>query len=309
MTISLTYQEYWELFQEVDKKELQLDVLDEKDITLKHIGRPIQGLARKIQLREGILLWIEETQYQERLLLNYPEFKLGLRFHFVLSGKMQRIYSSAHKETSFFLNGGRHMLWGSGLHNHQIEDFANAESLLEVTLCIQPEVLHSFVSDSSGELPQVFHHLVEPFDRQCYRRGGETPTMVNTLLQQIIQCPYQGLTKRMYLEGKITEIIALMLEEEAAVQQGEFKTCLLQPDQLERIQYAKEILLQNLSNPPSLMELARQVGMCDYNLKRGFKEVFGTTVFGYLRDRRLEKAQQLLLEQNMTVASVARAGG
>ena len=57
------------------------------------------------------------------------------------------------------------------------------------------------------------------------------------------------------------------------------------------------------------MELARQVGMCDYNLKRGFKEAFGTTVFGYLRDRRLEKAQQLLLEQKMTVASVARAVG
>ena len=100
-----------------------------------------------------------------------------------------------------------------------------------------------------------------------------------------------------------------MLEEEAAVQQGDLKAALLQPDQLNRVYYAQEILLKSLSNPPSLMELARQVGMCDYNLKRGFKEAFGTTVFGYLRDRRLEKAQQLLLEQEMTVASVAQTVG
>ena len=51
------------------------------------------------------------------------------------------------------------------------------------------------------------------------------------------------------------------------------------------------------------------VGMCDYNLKRGFKEVFNTTVFGYLRDRRLERAQQLLLEPWMSVAEAARTVG
>ena len=57
------------------------------------------------------------------------------------------------------------------------------------------------------------------------------------------------------------------------------------------------------------MELARQVGMCDYNLKRGFKEVLNTTVFGYLRDRRMERARQLLLEPWMTVAEAARTVG
>ncbi|MDB9527192.1 AraC family transcriptional regulator [Oscillatoria sp. CS-180] len=61
--------------------------------------------------------------------------------------------------------------------------------------------------------------------------------------------------------------------------------------------------------PPSLLELAQQVGMCDYNLRRGFKEIFNTTVFGYLRDRRMEKAQQLLLDGQLKVATVARTVG
>ena len=77
----------------------------------------------------------------------------------------------------------------------------------------------------------------------------------------------------------------------------------------DRSHYAQEILLKNLANPPSLLELARQVGMCDYNLRQGFKEIFNTTVFGDLRDRRMERAQQLLLDGQLKVATVARAVG
>ncbi len=237
-----------------------------------------------------------------------PEGNRLLKWHFLLSGKQQSIHGFSHKKISFLLGAGRHVVYGSGL-TEAIEDCSESEPILEVTIGMQPEMLRSFVSDPSGELPKVFNHLVRPFDRECYKRDGETSAMVNVILQQILQCSYQGLTKRMYLEGKAAELMALMLEEEAAVQQGEFKTCLLQSDRLDRIYYAREILLKNLSNPPSLMELARQVGMCDYNLKRGFKEVFGTTVFGYLRDRRLERASALLLDQNMTVASIARNVG
>ncbi|MEM8780619.1 MAG: AraC family transcriptional regulator [Cyanobacteria bacterium P01_G01_bin.49] len=308
MTIRLTADEFHELFQEADQEERQFDVSDELDITNQSNGQYFEGWMRRIQLRGGIFILIERSQNRERLLLNYPEGKRLLKWHFILSGQQHSIHSFSHKETCFSLSAGRHVVYGSGL-TKSIENCSDAEPFLEVTIGMQPKVLRSFVSDSSEELPKVFNHLVRPFDRQCYLRDGQTPPMINAILQQILQCPYQGLTKRMYLEGKAAELMALMLEEEAAFQQGEFQTCLLQPDQLDRIHYAKEIILKNLTNPPSLMELARQVGVCDYNLKRGFKEVFGTTVFGYLRDRRLERASALLLEQKMTVAQVASVIG
>lgn len=307
MAISLTQQEFFEQYQEADKEKLNFDPLDKLDITLKHNGRIGQGCKRYIQLREGIKLQIDREQFHDRLLWGSNDYEAPLNWHFLLSGKQQMTYDSSHKETSFSYDAGQYICTSTGWVDRIINDHSDTESFLDVTIFVQPEVLRSFVSDSSGELPKVFEHLVK--SRECSKRVGETPPMVNTILQQIIQCPYQGLTKRIYLESKATEIMALMLEEEAAVQQQEFKTSVLQPDQLERIYYAKEILLKTISNPPSLMELASQVGMCDYNLKRGFKEVFGTTVFGYLRDRRLEKAQQLLLDGQMKVASVAHTVG
>ena len=74
---------------------------------------------------------------------------------------------------------------------------------------------------------------------------------------------------------------------------------------IEKIYQAKEILLSNLENPPSLMELARQVALNDFKLKRGFRQVVGTSAFKYLHDYRLEKARQLLVSGEMNVEEVA----
>jgi len=72
---------------------------------------------------------------------------------------------------------------------------------------------------------------------------------------------------------------------------------------------ARMIMAENMLNPPSLMELSRLVGLNDYKLKKGFKEMYGTTVFGYLREQRLEKACYLLQSGTMNVMEVANAVG
>jgi AraC family transcriptional regulator, transcriptional activator of the genes for pyochelin and ferripyochelin receptors len=69
----------------------------------------------------------------------------------------------------------------------------------------------------------------------------------------------------------------------------------IQMNEVDRIHEARKILLQRINHPPSLMALARSVGVNDNAWKRGFRRVFGTTVFGYLHVvYRLEQAQQLL---------------
>lgn len=71
-------------------------------------------------------------------------------------------------------------------------------------------------------------------------------------------------------------------------------TLYIKEHDLERIHQAKTIVEQNLLNPCSLIELTHKVGLNDFKLKKGFREVLGTTVFGYLYDLRMEKAKMLL---------------
>jgi len=83
-----------------------------------------------------------------------------------------------------------------------------------------------------------------------------------------------------------------------------------------RIHLAREILLSRLENPPTLLELAQIVGVSDAcgglrlrTLRRGFQELFSTTVFGYLSSIRTQQAEQLLREGKLSVAEVANLSG
>ncbi|MGE7988477.1 helix-turn-helix transcriptional regulator [Lysinibacillus fusiformis] len=80
-------------------------------------------------------------------------------------------------------------------------------------------------------------------------------------------------------------------------------------DDRSKLFQAQAIMVENMTNPPSLMELSRLVGLNDFKLKKGFKEMYGTTVFGYLREKRLEKASFLLQSGTMNVMEVANAVG
>jgi AraC-like DNA-binding protein len=55
----------------------------------------------------------------------------------------------------------------------------------------------------------------------------------------------------------------------------------------------------------SLRGRYRRVGLNEYKLKRGFRELFGTTVFAYLSEQRLALAKRMLLDTDKTAAEIA----
>lgn len=114
----------------------------------------------------------------------------------------------------------------------------------------------------------------------------------------------------MYLESKVLELIALQLQQEMEIEAIAARlTNSLEQNVIEWIYQAKEILEYRLENPPSMTELAVQVGLSYYQLKQGFRKVFGTSAFQYLHNYRMEQAQLLLYEGNMRVAEVANMVG
>ena len=70
------------------------------------------------------------------------------------------------------------------------------------------------------------------------------------------------------------------------------------------IHFAREYLLQNATQPPSLTELAKIAGINEFKLKQGFKALYNNTVFGYLTDFKLNQARELLV-CNLPIKEVA----
>ena len=79
---------------------------------------------------------------------------------------------------------------------------------------------------------------------------------------------------------------------------------LIDEDNVRKIRLAKEIILKNMSEPPSLQELSEEIGLSLNKLKEGFKQLYGDTVFGYLLNHKMEEARRMLASTNYNVNEV-----
>ncbi len=304
MTITISQQAHEELWQSVDEPRQNNDSDDELDVTCKFPQTLGEGYHRRIELRQGLLLEIESCQRPDNLIIQSIDHPHPLEFWFMLSGQWRESSPWAVNETE----AGQYGFWSSGMAVGGENEFAQGRQLF-VNVHLEPELLQSFIGNSSGELPLALQHLVRSPDQPLQFRSNLITPMMQYNVQQILHCPYQGIIKRAYLEGKVLELLALLLEQEAEIQMGSRTQKPLKPGTLERILYTRDLLLQQLDNPPSTAELARLVKLNEYALKRGFKQVFGKPMFAYLHDYRLEQARQLLETGETKVSEVAQKIG
>jgi AraC-like DNA-binding protein len=73
----------------------------------------------------------------------------------------------------------------------------------------------------------------------------------------------------------------------------------------EKIIKAREVLLQHIGEPLTIKELSRKVAINECYLKKGFKEMFGTTIFDFYQSQRMEHARYLLYEKGLSVTEVS----
>jgi len=72
-----------------------------------------------------------------------------------------------------------------------------------------------------------------------------------------------------------------------------------------KITDAREILLQHIGEPITIKALSRKVAINECYLKKGFKEIFGTTIFDFYQVQRMEHAKYLLHERGLSVTEVS----
>jgi AraC-like DNA-binding protein len=73
----------------------------------------------------------------------------------------------------------------------------------------------------------------------------------------------------------------------------------------DKITKAREILVQHIGEPITIKELSRKVAINECYLKKGFKEMFGSTIFDFYQSQRMEHARYLLYEKGLSVTEVS----
>jgi AraC family transcriptional regulator, transcriptional activator of the genes for pyochelin and ferripyochelin receptors len=173
------------------------------------------------------------------------------------------------------------------------------EQSLRVDIHLHPDHLRRLLTGDHRSFGPELQQLLDGVRQDFFWEDGPLTPAMGVVLDQILHCPFSGVTEHIYLEAKCLELIALKLDQLSQGKVYEEKSSPLsyqgfQPEDIERIDRARKLLIRDLKHSPSLSVLAHQVGLNEFKLRQGFRQLYGTTVFGYLHHCRMLQAQQLL---------------
>ncbi|MBD0850438.1 AraC family transcriptional regulator [Maribacter arenosus] len=209
-----------------------------------------------------------------------------IQFHFCLKGNAK-----------FIFNEGMYALEVSEensllLYNTQVDLPMNMEMapnswMVSIVMTIQK--FHSLFSKEADYIPFLSAGNKE---KKYYAQEMVTPAIA-VVLSQIMNYNLHPSIKELYIKGKVYELISLYFNKstDADLEQCPF---LVDEDNVKRIRQAKEIMISHMAEPPSLPELAKQVGLSLKKLKEGFKQIYGDSVYSFLFDYKMEHARRLL---------------
>jgi AraC-like DNA-binding protein len=131
-------------------------------------------------------------------------------------------------------------------------------------------------------------------------------TKKRNVLDAILNHSYIGALENIFINAKIHELLLYSLDCLVDEKEEGF-ACKFLEDERSRngIYQAREILLQHIGDPITIKELSRKVAMNECYLKKGFKEIFGTTIFDFYQQQRMEHAKYLLYEKSLSVTDVS----
>jgi AraC-like DNA-binding protein len=298
MAITLSWDHYDQLWQASWEKEEQVDPWDPWDRLAPQPESLAKGYQRNIVLRNNILLILHDYIYRQDVKFWLPPGESdGLEFIFNLASAYQR-------SDGILIQPGQHYLI-----NHCMQ----ADTISKIEIATQPrqavdvhislDLLQTLIGNHIDQLPLEWQHMITGRDSPLFFPVQTTPPTMQMVLHQILTSPFQGVTKQLFLESKLLELLTWQLQ---SFSYRDPRSNLVKAD---RIYAAKTILDERLTDPPSLLELARLVGLNDRLLKTGFRQVLGTTVFGYVHQQRMEHARQLLASSQLSVWKVAISVG
>jgi AraC-like DNA-binding protein len=168
-----------------------------------------------------------------------------------------------------------------------------------VLLSISLEGLHKLFIDDPHELrflkSESAHHKF--YDEK------EIPTSLLLVLCQLFSKQFSENAQKLFYQSKVLEI----LSEYFSSRIPNTESCPFLNDEvvIRKLKHAKDFILENLDNPPDLKTISRKAGLNEHQLKVGFKELYGNTVYNYIIDHRLNQSRLLLDSGKYQVKEVA----
>ena len=261
---------------------------------LKNIAK---GTTESYNVDEGIILLKQSNDTDVESNYNYSSGKDYIQFHVCLKGF-----------SKFLFNKGSYVC---NVKNENSILLYNPDKELPIDLLLdsKSQVLSILISIKkfhglfSNEADQISFLNNDNIGNKLYKEKNIGP-MIAIILNQMYQQSMDLTMYKLYLRGKVFELMSLYFskDKEMDIEQCPF---LADDNNIKKIKLAKEIIISRMIEPPTLIELSKEVDISLKKLKQGFKQVYGSSVFSFLLDYKMQVSKRLLSSGNYNVNEVA----
>ena len=223
-------------------------------MNLKNIAK---GTTESYKVDEGIILLKQSNDTDVELNYNYNIGKDYIQFHFCLKGFAK-----------FLFNKGSYVF---NVKNENSILLYNPDKELPIDLLLdsKSQVLSILISIKkfhglfSNEADQISFLNNDNIGNKLYKEKNIGP-MIAIILNQMYQQSMDLTMYKLYLRGKVFELMSLYFskDKEMDIEQCPF---LADDNNIKKIKLAKEIIISRMIEPPTLIELSKEV---DISLKK-----------------------------------------
>jgi AraC family transcriptional regulator, transcriptional activator of the genes for pyochelin and ferripyochelin receptors len=177
-------------------------------------------------------------------------------------------------------------------------------------------VIESFFAEGDAEITSVnaasrdisaiytFLNLALTGERaKLFKLNNFVTAEMQIIISQIKNCCLKPPLKDLYINNKINELLLLACNE--MENKNNSQPIKLSDYDIECLHEVRSIILNNLDHPYTIRELACKAGINEFKLKKGFKQLFGTSVYNFLRNERMKKSLVMLQKADMSIKEIA----
>lgn len=266
-------------------------------------GRCDTGFRREIPVRPGLWVSLINFSADRPIRMAYEKTMPVIDMGFVIAGSIQKRLDG---------DVGKHEMQArAGLSGFQFNrlttgDFVipphEAQKLLHIHMT--PEFFREIMDREYQVLPPGLQAVLNNEADAEFSFSGPMAPEVQAVVYQVLNSSSNALPWHLYLEGKILELLSLQLAV-MSMAHRKSSTILLNTVEKEQIARARELLVKDLQEPPTLRSLAGATGLSMDKLQAGFKEAYGKSVFDYFREYRMQTARTLLGKTETNVSETA----
>lgn len=268
------------------------------------ISPPATGLIdAKFSFFDAFLVSQTEIHLSKEATSHFQDSGQTIGLFFNLAGS----HAFEGSNADMILAPGQHIIYYSAGYNYLLRLYPEGGHLQSLEINLPVSYYAQLFGRYSRQQEEFIDQIYGGKQRHLQLGAYQMTVPMKWLINSIQRCTRTGLLKRLFLEAKVLELLMLQVE------QAELPL-LDRPEKVSRtevdaINDAKTIIEKSIDDPPSIRELARLVGLNEFSLKKGFRDTFQTTIYGYVNELKMEQARQLILEGDKTIHEIASLTG